>query len=121
MAAKTESDSPVIVLKTYDFVLWLCQRVRDFDRAFKFTLGDRIVQSGIDFLTGVVTASYSNAGKAAILKTASTELTRLRYLIRLAKDLKLLALQSYGHASRSLEEIGRMLGGWMKAGARQEV
>ncbi len=44
-------------------------------------------------------------------------LNRMRYLLRLAKDLNLFTVESYEHAAELLEEIGRMAGGWRKASA----
>jgi hypothetical protein len=43
----------------------------------------------------------------------------IRYLLRLAKDLKLLTLDSYGFAAGRLDEVGRMIGGWQKSVRRQ--
>ena len=42
-------------------------------------------------------------------------LNRMRFLLRLSKDLNLLTVDSYGHAAERVEEIGRMVGGWRKA------
>lgn len=39
----------------------------------------------------------------------------MRFGVRLAKDLKHLDLKSYAHAARTLDEVGRMVGGWLKA------
>jgi hypothetical protein len=35
--------------------------------------------------------------------------------MRLAKDLKCLKAESYGFAARALEEIGKLLGSWIKS------
>ena len=35
--------------------------------------------------------------------------------VYLAQDLKLLSRNRYAHGARMVEEIGRLLGGWMKA------
>ena len=47
-------------------------------------------------------------------------LNRMRFLLRLAKDLKLMSVDSYGHAAERVEEIGRMVGGWRKASVAAE-
>ena len=39
----------------------------------------------------------------------------LRYLCRLATDLRHLDGQRYAHAARALDESGRLIGGWRKA------
>jgi hypothetical protein len=42
-------------------------------------------------------------------------LERLWFQFRLAGDLQCLSLQSAGHAAEQLNEIGRMVGGWLNA------
>lgn len=41
-------------------------------------------------------------------------LEQLRILIRFSKDLKFINLKSYEFAARRLEELGKILGGWIK-------
>ena len=52
--------------------------------------------------------------KFRYLKQADVELTLLHYKIRLSRDLNLLQLGSYEHASRLIDEVGRLLGGQQK-------
>ncbi len=49
------------------------------------------------------------------LASADVELTKLRFHLRLCRDLDLLNSGQHQHASRMLDEIGRLLGGWFKA------
>ena len=48
------------------------------------------------------------------LVEADVELEKLRLHLRLAHEMRLLNGGQYEHASRSLVEIGRLLGGWLK-------
>ena len=48
------------------------------------------------------------------LRQADVELTLLRYKIRLSRDLKVLSFKGYEHVGRLIDEVGRLLGGWMK-------
>jgi hypothetical protein len=41
---------------------------------------------------------------------------KLRFLFRLSKDMAYLDKRRYEHAARNLDEIGRLIGGWLKAG-----
>ena len=52
-----------------------------------------------------------------MLAQANLTLETLRFQMRLAKDLQCLRLNSYTHASRVIDEIGRMIGGWLKSGS----
>ena len=113
-----ENAAPVVVGKTYDFVLWLLPKVEGFPRSFRFTVGDRLTETGMDLLLLLVEAAYT-ANKERLLDEANRKIHALRYLLRLSKDLKLLAVDSYGFAAEHVEEIGRMVGGWRKSTGRR--
>jgi four helix bundle protein len=112
--ANTSAELPVVVQKAYEFSIWLIQKVENFPRSYRFSVGDRLVQSVLDVLLRLVDAAYSR-DKPRILTEVNGMLNRMRFLLRLAKDLKLLNVDSYGHAAERVEEIGRMVGGWRKA------
>lgn len=107
-----------MVGKAYDFVLWLLPKAESFPRAWRFSVGERLVGHGLDLLLVLVEAAYTT-GKAALLQQANGKVNGLRYLLRIAKDLRLLTVDSYSFAAERLEEIGRMVGGWQKAVARR--
>jgi four helix bundle protein len=103
----------VVVQKTYDLVLWLVPKLEKFPKQHRFTLGQRIFDNALDLLSSLVEAAYTTE-KAPMLRTASRKTNVLRYLLRLSKDLRLLALNGYTHATERLDEVGRMIGGWQK-------
>src|ERR1035438_7625458 len=117
--SKTSSELPVVVQKAYELNLWLVKKVESFPRSYRFSVGDRLVHGVLDLLLRLVDAAYSR-DKAGILMEVSGMLNRMRFLLRLAKDLNLLNVDSYGHAAERVEEIGRMVGGWRKASAGAE-
>lgn len=99
--------------QAYQFMLWLVPTVEKFPRSQKFLLGDRIQSAALDVIDGLVDATYSKDNRVA-LKRVNLLLQKLRFLFRLATDLHLLDLRRYEHAARSLDEIGRLVGGWLK-------
>jgi hypothetical protein len=118
MSIEKEASAPVAVAKAYDFVLWLFPKVEKFPRSFRFTVGDRLALTGLDFLMLLVEAAYS-ANKEPVLEEANRKINGIRYLLRLSKDLRLLTVDSYGFAAERVDEIGRMVGGWRKSVARR--
>ncbi|MBI3680493.1 MAG: diversity-generating retroelement protein Avd [Acidobacteria bacterium] len=112
------TEPAVVVQRAYELVLWLLPKAERFPRSFRFTVGERTVAAGLDLLLALVEASYS-ADKSAFLDQASRKTNTLRYLLRIAKDLKLLTVDSYAFVSEKLEEIGRMTGGWRKTARRR--
>jgi hypothetical protein len=114
MPGDEHSQTPIAVVKTYDLALWLLPKVEKFARSYRFTVGDRLANAALDLLLLLVEAAYSTR-KSELLDQAHQRTNGLRYMLRLAKDLKLLTLDSYGFAAERLDEIGRMIGGWQKS------
>jgi hypothetical protein len=60
-------------------------------------------------------ARSDDKGEAVLhLRQADVELAMLRYKVRLSRDLKVMDFSGYEHASRLIDEVGRLLGGWKK-------
>lgn len=110
-------DEVSAVTKTYDFLLWLLPRINDFARQHRFTLGDRMEQRALDLLELLIEATYTR-DKRELLRRANLTIEQLRYLVRLAKDLKQLSIHQYEFATRSLMTIGAEVGGWIKQQSR---
>src|SRR5580658_2403665 len=118
MPSADHEEPAIVVTKAYDLVLWLLPKAETFSRSYRFSLGERVVAHALDLLLALVQAAYA-ANKAGLLQHANSKVNGLRYLLRLAKDLRLLTADSYAFAAERLEEIGRMLGGWQKSVARR--
>jgi hypothetical protein len=108
----TESE-PVVVTRMYDLVKWLVERINGFPRSQRFALGDRLETSGLDVLSLLIEAAYTR-DKRDLLRRANLELQKLRYLTRLAKDLRLLSGSQYEYAARLTNDVGMQVGGWLK-------
>lgn len=104
----------VALEKNYQFLLWLIPTVDKFPRSQKFTLGDRIQSSALDVQESLIAATYSEKSSSH-LYAANLHLEKLRMLMRLSHDLEFLDLRRYEFSARAIEEIGRMVGGWIKA------
>jgi len=102
-----------VVMKTYDFIQWIVPKLEKFPRSQRFLLGDRIQTTLLDVLEGLIEASYTK-DKVSILNEANLKLEKLRFLIRLSKDMRYLSVKHSQFASERLLEIGKMLGGWRK-------
>lgn len=104
----------------YRFQLWVVPTVEKFPRSQKFLLGDRIQATALDVLERLIEATYTRA-RADRLAAANLGVEKLRFMFRLAADLRHLDLKRYEHAARTLDEIGRLIGGWRKAHDAQEA
>jgi four helix bundle protein len=99
--------------RTYDLLLWIIPVIEKFPKSQRFLLGDRIESMLLDVMEHIIQAVYTK-NKIVLLRDANLKLEKLRYLIRLVKDLKYLSIKRYEFAAKSINEIGTELGGWIK-------
>jgi hypothetical protein len=110
-------DELIAITKAYDLVREMTARVGKFPRDFKFLLGDRILRNVYDVLDLLLEAKYTR-DKWALLDRANVKLEQVRFQIRLAHDERLISTHQYEVAARLVNEVGRLVGGWRKAGNR---
>ena len=106
-------DEPVIFVHWTRFMEWLLPATEKFPKRVRFTFADRINNLALDIVEDLVEARYTR-DKRLLLQRVNLRLEKLRILLRLCHRLRYLPHQGYEHASRSLNEVGRMLGGWIK-------
>lgn len=93
--------------------LWILPKVEKFPKSLRFSVGRNLTDSSLELLMNLVDASYQSRN-AGTLATAVRNVNRVRYLVRLSKDLHLISAGGYEFAAAGLDEIGRMTGGWWK-------
>jgi hypothetical protein len=113
------NEPPVLLVKWYDVTKWLLERVDSFPKNQRFIFGQRIADRTLNVLEVLVEATYSHR-KADLLARANRDIEVLRWLIRMAMDRKILTPRQYEHCCMSLNECGRMVGGWAKQAATKE-
>ncbi len=104
----------MVVQKAYDWTLWILPKVEKFPKSYRFSIGQSLVTASIELLMNLVDATYQvrNTGS---LSAAVREVNRIRYLVRLAKDLGILNLAGHEFGAKAMDEVGRMTGGWLKS------
>ncbi|MEQ1618765.1 MAG: diversity-generating retroelement protein Avd [Terricaulis sp.] len=108
------SAGKAIAEELFQFVVWLTDKVEKFPKSHKFSIGDRIQTQSLELLELVIEATYTK-DRAALLRRAQLRVEQMRFLFRLCDEVKLLNHTAYEHAARSLDSIGRGIGGWLKA------
>jgi hypothetical protein len=106
-----------VITKTYDLILWSCRHTGRFPRNHRFVLGERIERTLHGLLETLIRARY-NSARQPLLEEPNLALEILRFQMRLAKDLQCLKTGSYAFAATAIDDIGRLVGGWLKTGAR---
>jgi hypothetical protein len=106
--------SPIFA-RTHDLVLWLLRRSESFPRSQRFVLTKRLQDAALDFQETLVEAALGQEQDLrGCLRRADIELGKLRFYLRLCHELAWLSPGQYGHVSRMVAEVGRLLGGWQK-------
>jgi len=105
--------SPIFT-RTYDLLRWLIPLTVKFPRQQRFVLAGSLQRTALLFQEQLIEAAYSPEPLPR-LRQADVTLTKLRFYLRLCRDLELLSLGQYAHVSRMVSEIGRLLGGWQKS------
>jgi hypothetical protein len=113
-SARECRDEPTIMVVT-----WLMETTARMPKHWRPTLVQRIDHEAQEVLLLLTEASYRRR-KADVLRRANLSLSRLRMLLELALRLKALAPGAHGHALVALDEVGRMLGGWLRSVTRRE-
>lgn len=107
-------DTPIFN-KTYKLYKIFYEYLSLFPRKDRYTLGQKCEAVLIEILEAVILASsVSKQEKLPVLKRASSKVDVLRVLFSLCKDLKILDNKKYATIDSMLQEVGKMLGGWIK-------
>lgn len=114
-----EAAELAVIRRTFDLVKWSCGHTSQFPRNHRFVLGERIERRMYDLLETLIQARYTRE-RQGLLRQANLNLEVLRFQMRLAHELQCLKTRSYGFACETLQEIGRMVGGWLKASERRK-
>jgi four helix bundle protein len=110
-----EFDVPIFQ-RSYD----LYKQMHDYQKLIpkhdRYTVYSRAEESLLIVLSNLFKASAAGKdNKCTLLEEASAELNLLRVFIRLLKDIKALDNNKYLAVQSEIDEIGRMLGGWIKS------
>src|SRR5271166_1992143 len=104
----------IVITKTYDLILWSCNHTSRFPDNHRFVLGERIERTLYGLLETLIAAKYTK-NLQRLLEEANLPMEVLRFQMRLAKDLQCLKVESYAFAVKSIDEIGRLVGGWLRS------
>ncbi len=105
-----------ILEKTYELILWIYPAINKFPKSQRFVLGQRIENALLKIVEEIIEMRIIRGEKEKLehLQKISTEMDKLRMLIRISKDLKFMKVKQYIFATGKINEMGKMLGGWIK-------
>lgn len=103
-----------IRLKIETMAVYAYSALRQFPKSERHVLSQEIRQTLWNLLRLVIICN-KRYHKKTTLQDLDAELDLLRSQVRLAKDLQYLPFRKYEIWSRLIDEIGRMIGGWIKS------
>lgn len=108
-----------ILKKSYDLYKTFHEYRTLVPKQNRYTLYERCENSILDMLENLLEAGYGkHSNKQERLEIASIKLNLIRFFVRLMKDTKSLDTKKYLTLQLHIDEIGRMLGGWIRSSAR---
>ncbi|MDO8486432.1 MAG: diversity-generating retroelement protein Avd [Candidatus Staskawiczbacteria bacterium] len=97
------------------YKLWH-EYLSNFPKDSRYTLGSKIDSSFLEVIENIIKAEYSDkVEKHIFLKKASTKLDLLKFFLQISWEIKSLDNKKYINLSEKLNEVGKMLGGWIKS------
>ena len=107
-------ETPLFV-KTHDWNLWLLSRTQRFPKHLRHSYTNRLESLAFDFEEFLLRANVARGERRTdYLLRADSTLLCIRALLRYAGDLKLLAVNQLQYAAEQLDQLGRLLGAWLK-------
>jgi len=108
-----------LLKKSYDLYKTFHEYRKSVPKHDRHTIYERSEQLMLDMIEAFFQAGYSRSDtKTGMLEKASVKLNTLRLLVRLMKDTKTLDTKKYVTLQEMIDEIGRMLGGWIRSTGR---
>jgi hypothetical protein len=110
------NDDIPILNKSYELYKLFHEYRKIVPKQDRFTIYERSENIILGTIELLLEASYGNKEqKAVLLGKASVKLNILRFLIRLMKETKTFDLKKYATIEIIIDEIGRMIGGWIRS------
>ncbi len=108
-------DKFILHKKTYELLIWIYPIINRIPKSHRLVLGREIEQVSLNLLLTIIKANKARGKKRHQLQLEYSDyLDTLRILCRLTKDLKMMSIKQYSLTAEQINELGRMLSGWMK-------
>jgi len=106
-------DLPVFV-KWSEILKWILLTTEKFPKKSRFTFSTRIDNLSLDIVEQLIEARYSSETRKKSLNQCNLNLEKLRILFRFAYELKFISEKQYEFITREINNVGSMIGGWIK-------
>lgn len=98
---------------SYDLLVHIFEQVKNFNRDYKYTLGERLQNEALDLITQIYRANGEQQ-KLPFLESAINNVELLKLYLRLSKDLRLINIPHFADLTQKLDGVSKQLTGWHK-------
>ena len=110
-----ELDIPIIK-KSFELYKTFHEYRKVIPKQDRFTIFEKADTLIIELVASFLEAGYvQRVNKVGILDKSSVTLNMIRFFIRLMKEIKVIDNKKYIILQEMIDEIGRMLGGWIRS------
>ena len=98
---------------SYDLLLVIFQFTKNFNKEFKYTIGESLKKETTELITLIYRAN-SKKDKHDVLQEARERIEVIRLFIRLMKDLRQISVKRFVLVNKQVENVSKQLSGWQK-------
>lgn len=109
----SKKEELLIQTKVQEMIVWAYGTLKNFPKSETHVLSAHMRDTMYEILQKVLVVNR-RYHKKTTMQDLDANLDFLRSLIIIARDLSFLKFKQYETWSRQIEEIGRMIGGWLK-------
>jgi len=99
---------------SYDLLIEIFGAIKDFNREYKYTLGENIKREAIEMVTDIYRAN-SSFSKASHIEKAREKIETVRIFFRLTMDLRQVNLKRFVEINEKIENISKQLTAWERS------
>ncbi|MDP3882657.1 MAG: four helix bundle protein [Candidatus Staskawiczbacteria bacterium] len=96
---------------SYDLLVDLFRFIKDFNREYKYTIGESIKNEAIEMITNIYRAN-STQNKKPLIQKARENAEVIKLYLRLIKDLKQINLEKFVQLNEKIESASKQLTAW---------
>ncbi|NMA66663.1 MAG: four helix bundle protein [Clostridiaceae bacterium] len=107
----------IVWQRSHELVLKIYEITKDFPKDEQFGLTSQVRRAAVSIPSNIVEGKARNSNKdyKRFLMIARGSLEEVKYQMLLARDLKYIDEQKYKEIYKSMDEVGRLLGGLIKS------
>jgi four helix bundle protein len=109
---KRKEDYPIFD-KSYQLSVEIFRETMKFPKSQRYVIAQRLQDASLGFIEEI-TLGFTSVDKLLALNRASDYLEKLRILTRVTFDLNFWSFRRYDRINVKINEVGKMLGGWIK-------